>query len=64
MEISYCPYRLQASQILYSQVSPPVPIATFTGTPKDAELLEKVRRQNLGEELEEKAREWIMNAYD
>lgn len=59
MEISYCPYRLQASQILYSQVSPPAPapIATFTGTPKDAELLEKVRRQNSGEEPEEEARE-------
>lgn len=58
MEISYCPYRLQASQILYSQISPPVPIATFTGTPKDAELLEKIRRQNSGEpEPEEEARE-------
>lgn len=59
MEISYCPYRLQASQILYSQVSPlaRAPIATFTGTPKDAELLEKIRRENLGEEPEDKARE-------
>lgn len=56
MEISYCPYRTSISQskILYTTVSPAI---TFTGTKKDVELLEKVRKQNAGEEDEPEPRE-------
>lgn len=60
MEISYCPYRTSIAQSTQSHIifSPTTPLATFTGTKKDAEILEKVRRVNAGEESEpEEARE-------
>ena len=55
MEIQYCPYRTSViAQPTQSHItfSPITPLATFTGTKKDAELLEKVRRVNAGEESE------------
>ena len=56
MEISFCPYRTQISpsKVLYTAVSQPV---TFTGGPKDLELLDACVVKE-GEEGEDQTGEW------